>query len=78
MGFRSFESGGFDTLGLDQICAAGLNMAMFHALSAKDLPRWENYTRLPFPARLAGGLSILLWVAVVACGRWIGFTMEVR
>ena len=60
------------------ICAAGLNMAMFHALSAKDLPRWENDTRLPLPARLAGGLSILLWVAVVACGRWIGFTMEVR
>ena len=60
------------------ICAAGLNMTMFHALSAKDLPRWENDTRLPLPARLAGGLSILLWVAVVACGRWIGFTMEVR
>jgi hypothetical protein len=60
------------------ICAAGLNMAMFHALTAKDLPRWENDTRLPLPARLAGGLSILLWVAVVACGRWIGFTMEVR
>ena len=51
------------------ICAAGLNMAMFHALTAKDLPRWENDTRLPLPARLAGGLSILLWVAVVACGR---------
>lgn len=60
------------------ICAAGLNMAMFHALTAKDLPRWENDTRLPLPARLAGGLSILLWIAVVACGRWIGFTMEVR
>lgn len=60
------------------ICAAGLNMAMFHALTAKDLPRWENDTRLPLPARLAGGLSILLWVAVVACGRMIGFTMEIR
>ena len=60
------------------ICAAGLNMAMFHALTAKDLPRWENDTRPPLPARLAGGLSILLWVAVVACRRWIGFTMEVR
>ena len=57
------------------ICAAGLNMAIFHGISAKDLPRWENDARLPLPARLAGGLSILLWVAVVACGRWIGFTM---
>ncbi len=59
------------------IGAAGLNMMIFHGISAKDLPRWENGPRLPFPARLAGGLSILLWVAVVACGRWIGFTMPV-
>ena len=60
------------------ICAAGLNMAVFHAISAKDLPRWENEAALPLPARLAGGLSILLWVSVVTCGRWIGFTMEVH
>jgi uncharacterized membrane protein len=57
------------------IAAAGLNMVIFHVIGAKDLPRWENDTRLPFQARLAGGVSILLWVAVVACGRWIGFTM---
>jgi hypothetical protein len=60
------------------ICAAGLNMAVFHAISAKDLPRWENEAALPLPARLAGGLSILLWVSVVTCGRWIGFTMQVH
>jgi hypothetical protein len=59
------------------ICAAGLNMAIFHGISAKNLPRWENEARLPFPARLAGGISLLLWIAVVACGRWIGFTMKV-
>jgi uncharacterized membrane protein len=60
------------------IGAAGLNMAIFHFVSAKDLPRWENQARLPLQARLAGGLSILLWISVVACGRWIGFTMQVR
>jgi len=60
------------------ICAAGLNMVVFHGISAKDLRRWENEAALPLPARLAGGLSILLWVAVVACGRWIGFTMQVH
>jgi hypothetical protein len=74
---KYLDNGYFDAK-IFLICAAGLNMAMFHALSAKDLPRWENDTRPPLPARLAGGLSILLWVAVVACGRWIGFTMEVR
>ncbi|MDR3467234.1 MAG: hypothetical protein P4M07_14975 [Xanthobacteraceae bacterium] len=59
------------------IAAAGINMLVFHALSTRDLPRWENAARPPLRARLAGGLSILLWVAVVACGRWIGFTMKV-
>jgi uncharacterized membrane protein len=60
------------------IGVAGLNMAIFHLVGTKDMPRWENQTRLPFQARLAGGLSVLLWISVVACGRWIGFTMQVR
>jgi hypothetical protein len=66
---------GFFIAKLCLIAVAGLNMAMFHFISAKDLPRWENDRRPPLPARLAGGASILLWIAVVACGRWIGFTM---
>jgi len=66
---------GFFVAKLFLIGAAGLNMVIFHAISAKDLPLWENQPQPPLRARLAGGLSILLWVAVVACGRWIGFTM---
>jgi hypothetical protein len=42
-----------------------------------DPPRYPSEATPPLPGRLAGGLSILLWVAVVACGRWIGFTMQV-
>ena len=59
------------------IGAAGLNMVIFHAISARNQPQWDNKARLPLPARLAGGLSILLWISVVACGRWIGFTMRI-
>ena len=58
------------------IAVAGLNMVVFHFVGVRDLPKWENDSGLPLRARLAGGLSILLWVAVVACGRWIGFTMQ--
>jgi hypothetical protein len=58
------------------IGVAGVNMAIFHAISGKDLPRWENEKRPPLPVQLAGGLSIVLWISVVACGRWIGFTMK--
>jgi hypothetical protein len=58
------------------ICAAGLNMIVFHAVTARNLPKWENQKLPPPPARLAGALSVLFWIAVVACGRWIGFTMQ--
>jgi hypothetical protein len=58
------------------ICAAGLNMAAFHLIGARHLPRWDNATLLPLQPRLAAGISILLWIAIVACGRWIGFTMK--
>jgi hypothetical protein len=59
------------------ICAAGLNMIVFRWIGARGLPYWEKDTPPPLRARLAGALSILLWIAVVACGRWIGFTMKV-
>lgn len=57
------------------IALAGLNMAIFHLGSARDRAHWETDRTPPFKARLAGGVSILVWLAVVVCGRWIGFTM---
>ena len=67
---------GFFVAKMMLIAVAGLNMVIFHFIGARDLPKRENDSRLPVLARLAGGLSILLWAAVVACGRWIGFTMQ--
>jgi hypothetical protein len=26
------------------------------------------------PARLAGGISLTLWIAIIACGRIVGWT----
>ena len=58
------------------ICAAGVNMTIFHWISARDLTDWEKDAFPPLRARLAGVASIVLWISVVACGRWIGFTMR--
>lgn len=58
------------------IAAAGLNMMIFHGIGAKDMAKWEQQKSTPMPARIAGALSILIWIAVVACGRMIGFTMD--
>ena len=67
---------GFFVAKMILIGIAGLNMLVFHFIRARDLPKWDSASQPPLPARLAGGLSLLLWVAVVACGRWIGFTMQ--
>jgi hypothetical protein len=74
---KYLENGYFDAK-LLLIATAGVNMVVFHMISARDLSRWDSAGKPPpLRARFAGGISILLWVAVVACGRWIGFTMRV-
>ena len=56
------------------IVLAGLNMLVFELITAKSAPTWDKGVIPPNAARLAGALSIVLWVAVIVFGRWIGFT----
>ena len=53
---------------------AGLNMAVFHRVSFPRAALWD--ARPPAAARLAGALSLLFWIGIVACGRLIGFTTQ--
>lgn len=53
---------------------AGLNMLVFELGTMKSAPSWDKNAIPPASARLAGALSIVLWVAVIVFGRWIGFT----
>ena len=55
---------------------AGINMAVFHVVAGREVERWGAGVRCPRPARIAGFASLALWIAVVACGRWIGFTLR--
>jgi hypothetical protein len=52
---------------------AGINMLVFHVLTARRLNQWDT-TVPPTGARIAGGISLTLWVIIVAMGRWVGFT----
>lgn len=55
---------------------AGINMAVFETITARSVADWdEPRTRIPYAARAAGLLSICLWFAVIATGRWIGYTL---
>ena len=56
------------------ILLAGLNMLAFHFLIWKSVGHWDTHAPPPVAARIAGGLSLLFWIGVVACGRWIAFT----
>lgn len=53
---------------------AGLNTAYFELWTRRGITAWNDAVRTPLAARLAGGISLVLWILVVAFGRWIGFT----
>jgi hypothetical protein len=59
------------------ILAAGLNAALFHAITFPSVGIWdaEEMRKLPPPpsVRLAGALSLLIWIAVIACGRLLAY-----
>jgi hypothetical protein len=55
---------------------AGINMAMFELRIVKSVAMWDTGTSPPPAARLAGLLSLLLWLAVIAFGRMIGFAPQ--
>lgn len=52
---------------------AGLNMAVFHLTAYRSVQHWDHEKPTLFSAKVAGGLSLLFWIAVVTCGRWIAF-----
>jgi hypothetical protein len=56
------------------LVAAGLNMVVFHLITMRGIALWDRDAPVPGAAKAAGVLSIIIWVLIVVCGRWIGFT----
>jgi hypothetical protein len=52
----------------------GINAAFFETRTYQRIANSEGETRIPMAAKFAGAAGIVLWISVVACGRWIGFT----
>jgi hypothetical protein len=55
---------------------AGINMLVFHLLTARGLADWDQAAHTPFSVKFAGAVSLLLWVGIVMNGRWIGFYLD--
>ncbi|WP_428312849.1 DUF6644 family protein [Hydrocarboniphaga sp.] len=52
---------------------AMINIVVFHRIFGRDVASLDQGQRPPLSVRLSGGLSLALWIGVVATGRWIGF-----
>ena len=58
------------------IVVAGINMAIFHAITWKTIGQWDA-GRPPRTAKIAGLASLVVWMVVVFSARVIGFTLGV-
>lgn len=52
---------------------AGLNAIAFHFITEYTVVKWDTAPRTPFGAKVAGALSVLLWINVVIAGRLIPY-----
>lgn len=52
---------------------AGLNVAVFYLTMYRRLAATGPGDEAPFPARIAGGVSLICWVGVIFCGRFLTF-----
>jgi hypothetical protein len=55
---------------------AGLNVLIFHLTVYRSVPAWDSSPITPVRARIAGGLSLLLWLGLIAAGRAIGYSLD--
>jgi hypothetical protein len=53
----------------------GLNALLFHTTMDRQRGQWDAATRPPMRARLAGGVSLVLWFAIIAAGRIMAYNL---
>ena len=51
----------------------GLHALIFHLSVYRNVASWDDTEVLPAGPKVAGFVSILLWIGIVAAGRFIGF-----
>ena len=56
------------------IALSGINMLVFALTAGRSVGRWSNDRIAPRAGRIAGALSLALWIGVIFLGRWVGFT----
>jgi hypothetical protein len=54
---------------------AGINMLVFELVTYRGVAEWDRDARVPLAVKLAGAISLLAWIAIVAYGRWTAYYM---
>jgi hypothetical protein len=54
---------------------AGINALIYHRMTERTIASWDTDPRPPLPARMAGLISLAVWVVVVLAGRMMSYTM---
>jgi len=65
----------FFRLKITAILLAAVNALLFHFVTERGIARWDEQARPPFPARMAGLVSLVLWAGVIFAGRMMSYTM---
>ncbi|HXQ25291.1 MAG TPA: DUF6644 family protein [Candidatus Acidoferrales bacterium] len=55
------------------ILVAGLNALVFERITYRRVASWDDAAVTPLGAKFAGCVSLLVWVGVIAAGRWIAY-----
>ena len=66
---------GYFRIKLVLLLLAGINVAFFHWTIDRRRTEWDKAPIPPLQARLAGVTSLVLWLAIVAVGRLMAYTL---
>jgi hypothetical protein len=55
---------------------AGLNVLVFDLTVYRGVSVWDRARVTPLRARMAGALSLALWLGLIAAGRAIGYSLD--
>ena len=55
------------------ILLGAINAALLHTGVLRDTRAWDTVATPPLAAKVAGAVSIVLWIGVVACGRLLAY-----
>jgi hypothetical protein len=66
---------GFFRLKVSLLVLGVVNVAVFHGTVDRRRHEWDADARPPLRARLAGGVSLVLWFSIIAAGRIMAYNL---